>query len=160
MGGSQRGRKVAFRPREFRLEEAGAGQRGSGPTRAEELLNGQKADFTNLEWPVYSEYLIRFGTLHVADGSTKLASYLPIREPQIAMAFAKLSDASDDAILDYARKWGKLGSDRLVERKVRSTYALEVELEDEGDSVEWIRRHATCVIRQCHIPGEGGELAL
>ena len=67
-------------------------------------------------WPVYDQYFAREGRVagfSHGSGRNKPRYYRPQDRPDLPFEIAKLAEADDGAIVEFARHWGLLGFDEL-----------------------------------------------
>jgi hypothetical protein len=96
-------------------------------------------------WEVYPTYLVHQGCLIIPGGATRSREYQPLDHPELPYEIAKLWDADDETILNFAEVWGLLGFPHLFSSRhwlPRFYYALPDEVEHPGEPLDWIRRQA------------------
>jgi len=69
------------------------------------VVHGPSIEYSGIAWGVAEGYIAKDGVLN-ATGPETLAQFGPGLYPEHPQIFAKLRDASDKQILEYARSWG------------------------------------------------------
>lgn len=97
------------------------------------------------EWVVQADYFIEEDNLY---GSGKAHVYKPQDEPDLPFELAKLASGNVSDIINFARRWGLLGHEAILERDERLALLAQREMtgknwfEAIGEPVEWILDHA------------------